>query len=127
MGMTTSRKRIKVLALLLPLAALAFPSCNKDKTPSVPFNPYMNDTISYSAFVKPMVTANCIDCHNSSLPQGGYDFGSYENTSAAAEVMYSSMRDPNPNTWMPEGAPERLPDSVTLRFQAWILQGKHNN
>lgn len=119
---------MKQLIFVLPLLALAINSCTKDRSPVIPFNPYMDDTVSYSTTIAPLIMQNCstTGCHDAATAENGYNLTSHANISASAEKMYDAMRGLNGFTQMPYSA-DPLPDTSIYQFEAWIVQGKLNN
>jgi len=107
-----------------------FAACAKDK---VNFDPNAltladcTDSISFVNDVKPIIEQNCSTsgCHDAAS-SGGYQFVTYAQISAGAEVIFKSMNHAQGISPMPQGAP-KLSDAQIKTVGCWNLQGRLNN
>jgi len=89
-------------------------------------------TISYSAQVNPVLQANCVGCHNSSLSNGGVNLSSHDKVLTYAQTLRNG-------TPILSGAIKHqagfvfMPPTFTLgscnigTIDKWIKQGAVNN
>ena|SRR6218665_467710 len=112
------------LFLIASLAIIVSTSCTKDKAPNIEFDPSCSDTISFEEDVMPIISANCISCHDDGNSTG-YTFTTHSSISDNATDMLGAMRNEGFQL-MPEGGPA-LPDSLIKTFSCWIQNGKLNN
>lgn len=113
-----------VLSLITIPAIFLSTSCTKDKAPNIQFDPSCSDTISFSQDVMPIITDNCISCHDEGNSTG-YTFTTHSSISDNAGDMLGAMRQEGFQL-MPQGGPA-LPDSLIKTFSCWIQNGKLNN
>jgi hypothetical protein len=119
-------KYVTIVLALFGFIALQITSCTKDKVPLAPLSSECVDTISYSAFVKPLMVANCSTsgCHDS-FGAGGKTLETYSQISSFAEIILKSIRHDGVSP-MPQNAP-KMDDSIATQLNCWILQGKLEN
>jgi hypothetical protein len=114
-----------LVLLLIAGSAIALSTrCTKDKAPKSNFDPTCSDTISFSQDVMPLITDNCLSCHDDGNSTG-YTFTSHALISDNASDMLGAMRNEGFQL-MPQGGPA-LPDSVIKIFSCWIQNNKPNN
>ena len=117
---------IKIVRLLFPLAIVILTvtviSCKKDRVPPSILTANCPDTIRFATQIAPMITNNCVGCHDvgGTLPT----LTNYTEISANASNILGTLQG-NPQL-MPQGGPA-LNDSLIKQFQCWIDQGKQNN
>ncbi len=116
--------RFLVLLLIASSAISLSTSCTKDKAPNIEFDPSCSDTISFSDDVMPLITDNCLSCHDDGNSTG-YTFTSHASISDNASDMLGAMRNEGFQL-MPQGGPA-LPDSLIKTFSCWIQNNKPNN
>lgn len=100
-------------------------SCTKEKVPVTPIDPNCTDTISFSGQIAPMISNNCVSCHDSGNSTG-YTLTNHTNISANATAMLNAMQASGGMQLMPEGGPA-LHDTLIQQFSCWVNQGKLNN
>jgi len=113
-----------VLLLIASSAITLSVRCTKDKAPNIEFDLTCSDTISFSQDVMPIITDNCISCHDTGNSTG-YTFTTHSSISDNASDMLGAMRNEGFQL-MPQGGPA-LPDSLIKTFSCWIQNGKLNN
>jgi hypothetical protein len=116
--------KLSVLLLLLGCCCFAYTSCTKDKTPNIVIDPTCSDTISFSQDIMPLITDNCLSCHDNGNSTG-YTFTSHSSISDNANNMLGAMRNEGFQL-MPQGGPA-LPDSLIKQFSCWVQNNKPNN
>lgn len=122
---------MKALALITGIAAFGalagMHSCSKDNVADFA-GPGCTDTISFSQKIQPMINANCSTsgCHDAGTQASGYDFSTYENIAANAQIMLQAMRWDNGVSPMPQGG-NKLNDTLIQQFTCWVNQGKQDN
>lgn len=113
-----------VFFLLIVGSSVLYTGCTKDKTPNITVDPSCSDTISYSQDILPLVTDNCLSCHDAGNSTG-YTFTSHSAISDQANDMLGAMRGEGFQL-MPQGGPA-LNDSLIKQFSCWIQNNKPNN
>jgi len=117
---------IKVLGIsCLLIVSAGFISCNKDKVPDQVIDPLCTDTISFSQQIAPLISSNCVVCHDSGNTTG-YTLTNHTNISANSNAILDAMTGQNGKLLMPEGGPA-LHDTLIQQFSCWIDQGMPNN
>jgi hypothetical protein len=115
---------LKSLVLFIGAAALVITltNCDKDKTTLSDVNLNCTDTISFATQIQPLLTDNCVACHDA----GGNapNLTSHSSISSNASAILNSMK--GVPQLMPQGGPA-LADSLIQHFECWINQGKQNN
>ncbi|MFM7682217.1 MAG: hypothetical protein ACKO7P_05675 [Bacteroidota bacterium] len=111
-----------ITALLI--ACIAIVSCTKDKVGGgIPYPELIcSDTVSFNNDVLPIIQNNCTGCHDN---QNGYTFTNHQNISSNYAAIVGSMKGVGYQL-MPKGGPA-LPDSLIVKIQCWVNQGKKNN
>lgn len=109
----------------LIILGIIFTSCNKDKVPANGADPLCTDTISFSQQIAPMISNNCVSCHDSGNTTG-YTLTNHTNISANSNAILDAMKAQNGKQLMPQGGPA-LEDSLIQQFSCWIDQGVPNN
>lgn len=93
-----------------------------------PEGPCITDNISYSGFVAPLLTTNCIGCHSGGTPSGNIVLNSH----SAVQTVALNGRLLGAITWangfqqMPQGS-GKLSDCNIEKIKAWINNGAPNN
>lgn len=111
------------IAILLFTGFSLSTSCTKEKVPEVPFD--CADTISFAAQIAPLISNNCISCHDTGNSTG-YTFTNHTNISSNATDILNSLRGEGGKQLMPQGGPA-LNDSLIEQFSCWVNQGTLNN
>jgi hypothetical protein len=107
-------------AFAIALVSVAFlAGCAKDKTPVTLDCP---NTISFSTQIFPMISGNCLSCHDTggSLPT----LSNHSQVAASASSISGSLH--GAPQLMPQGGPA-LADSLIQQFDCWVAQGKLDN
>ncbi|MDX1653276.1 MAG: hypothetical protein R3277_12335 [Brumimicrobium sp.] len=115
--------------ILLFFIACSFSACRKDKVKSgVIIDSDCPEEISFSGDILPIINNNCntSGCHNAAAQSGGYVFETHAQISADATIMSDVMHHEGGFLPMPQGQP-KLDDSLLLKFDCWVKQGKQNN
>lgn len=129
-------KRVWIYTLGIVLATLALtmiPGCYYDNEEDL----YPQDTfcdtvaISYTAFVKPLIDANCYQCHSQSAAPSfgaGYDLETFNTLLNVVNNgrLLCAIQHGNGCSPMPKGA-AKLPACSINKVQAWIEAGAPNN
>lgn len=109
---------------------LCLPSCYVDKGDKLYPNPYPCDTsnVRFSSHINNIISRNCLACHNSTTPSGGYNFESYSSFIACIGgnrlVNAINYRSGGGRNMPPSG---QLGSCDIQRIEAWIKQGYPNN
>lgn len=84
--------------------------------------------VSFSTTVLPIINTNCLGCHNSSSPGGGYDYSNYSGikSSAANGSLLGSIKHQSPYVAMPLSA-GKMSDCNIKQIETWINEGAANN
>ncbi len=84
--------------------------------------------VSFSAFVQPLITNNCLGCHSGSVPAGGLDFGTHAGVSQVAldGRLYGALARLDGFSAMPRNG-SQLQDCTIDKIKAWIDDGALNN
>lgn len=98
-------------------------SCTKEKVPNVPFD--CTDTISFASQIAPLISNNCISCHDTGNSTG-YIFTNHSNISNNAIDILNALRGEGGKQLMPQGGPA-LNDTLIQQFSCWVNQGTLNN
>jgi hypothetical protein len=115
---------MKKSILLLMLVIAGISSCTYDKgevpEPAVPINSC--DLVSFSNDIYPLISANCIGCHNASFTAN--DLSNYAGVKAKVDngsfrLRVLVIRD------MPGYC--TLPDSSIQQIECWLSSGAKNN
>jgi len=91
-------------------------------------NPDTNREISFSKEIIPLITKNCLQCHDSKNHYDGLVFEKYEQIVSSAKIgeFYDSVISINGYApKMPKGG--KLTDCETNLIKFWIQQGMKNN
>lgn len=106
--------------------SLQMTSCTKEKVPLPKLNSSCPDTIKFQDYVLPLISTNCntSGCHDSGA--GGYTLTNHAAISGNADIILKVIRYESGATPMPQGQP-KLADSVAIKLNCWILQGKLDN
>ena len=117
---------LKTTFILSAIAAVLFISCTKEKTPTPPtslITAECPDTIKFSSQILPMITDNCLGCHNTGGSANPV-INSYTSINLQADKILKCMK--GELQLMPQGGPA-LADSLIQQFSCWIFQGKMDN
>jgi hypothetical protein len=112
--------------IFLPfIASFSLFSCTNDSTRDL-IAVDLNQTITYNEHIKPIIDANCINCHNQP-PVNGAPMAllTYQNVKLATQEMdlISRVSLPEGNSLlMPVGGP-RLPQPVIDVIEKWLEDG----
>lgn len=80
-----------------------------------------NTTISYAKDIAPLMSTNCVSCHNSSQSSGGIILDNYASVSQFASSSLHAIE----NGSMPPSG--KLAAEDIQKLTCWISQGKKNN
>ena len=123
-----------VLKFLLPLVSLLVFSCTNDSesdlldpipesVEEIGDNESIDDAITFSADIQPIIARNCLGCH-SSPPRNGAPFSlvSFQQVSSrsAAVLRTVSLQTGQPNAMPPSG---RIPQASIDLIDQWIEDG----
>lgn len=117
---------LKTTFILSAIAAVLFISCTKEKTPTPPtsiITAECPDTIKFTTQILPMITDNCLGCHNTGGSANPV-INNHTTIFAQADKMLKCMK--GELQLMPQGGPA-LHDTLIQQFSCWIFQGKMNN
>ena len=86
------------------------------------------NNVTYSGFVRPLLTTNCVGCHSGGAPSGGIALNTYDGVRAVAlnGRLYGAINHSNGFQAMPRGS-ARLPQCTIDKVKAWIDNGAQNN
>lgn len=101
------------------LAVLFLASCTKDKTET---QLVCTESISFSGQIAPLISTNCVNCHNS----GGTPPVLTNHNEIAANATKISKSMHGTLQLMPINGP-KLADSLIHHFDCWVKQGKLDN
>jgi len=116
---------MKKLALLF-LLSISFYSCKDEKkdNPS-PDNICDTSNVKYSNAVKPIISANCIACHNATAAINLDDFTTLQGL-ANNGMLYKVITHADGVSPMPKNKP-KLSDCDIAKIKVWIDAGAQNN
>jgi hypothetical protein len=93
-----------------------------------PEGPCLTDNVSYSAFVAPLLSTNCVGCHSGGTPSGNIVLNSH----SAVQTVALNGRLLGAITWasgfpqMPQGS-AKLSECNIEKIKVWINNGAPNN
>lgn len=117
---------LKTTFILSAIAAVLVISCTKEKTPTPPtsiITADCPDTIKFSSQILPMITDNCLGCHNTGGSANPV-INNYTSINLQADKILKCMK--GELQLMPQGGPA-LHDTLIQQFSCWIFQGKMDN
>jgi hypothetical protein len=117
------------LSLIIWCIAMLASSCDYDKRETVEAMMTCDVTaITLTSAVRPILSANCIQCHSGSAPAGGLDFERYSDirTVAANGKLTGSINHRPGFQPMPQFA-SKLPDCEIMKIEKWVNDGAQNN
>jgi hypothetical protein len=84
--------------------------------------------ISYTLFVKPLITTHCIGCHNLSNSSGGIRLDSYQSVKSIASSgrLFGAVSQISGYVAMPQGG-QKLSSCNILKLKSWIDAGAPEN
>jgi hypothetical protein len=119
---------ISLLTLLIGvsiLSSIVF-SCAKEKVPTTVLDSSScKPNVSYLNDIKSIMSNNCVSCHSSKNPSGGYDLTNYDGLTKNVSKVLGSMRQDGTAQSMPQGY--KVADSLIQKLNCWINQGAKNN
>jgi len=123
-----SKSKLNKMLLLFFVLGLIFlnAACTYNKEDELYGIACDTTTVKYSLEIKNILSASCIQCHNTNDVQGDANLDSYENVKKWVDnglLLESIIREDNP---MPKGAP-RLSACKINQIRAWINKGAPNN
>ena len=100
-------------------------SCKKDKVEFYS-NANCSDTVSFNDEILPLIQNNCSGCHDN---LNGYSLTNHANISSNSSAIIGAMRNSGYKLMPRDGNDNgyALPDSIILRMECWVNQGKKNN
>ena len=83
--------------------------------------------VTYSTTIVPVLSANCISCHNSSLSSGNVDLSTYAGVQTVASngLFVDVITHSNNKPQMPPGGP--LSQCQQAQIKKWVNDGALNN
>ncbi|HUR31704.1 MAG TPA: c-type cytochrome domain-containing protein [Saprospiraceae bacterium] len=86
------------------------------------------NNVTYSGFVRPLLTTNCVGCHSGGAPSGGITLNTYDGVRSVAlnGRLYGAINHSNGFQPMPRGS-AKLPQCTIDKIKAWIDNGAQNN
>jgi hypothetical protein len=118
-------KRMLSAIVVLPLLAVFIFGCDKKIAKAVPKEippppAGFCDTINYAQDIQPILTANCVSCHQSGNPKG--DYTNYAGTKAKVDDASFKVRVlDSPTNPMP--ASGQLPQEQLRLIKCWLDRG----
>ena len=112
----------KFLFLVVFGALLLVTSCSKDDDP---VNSNCSGlTPTYTADIKPIISSNCLSCHNGTQSESGIDLSTYSGVKSMADAgrLLGALHHQNGFTPMPKDAPQLSSDKLQL-FDCWVQNG----
>jgi hypothetical protein len=90
--------------------------------------PEINEPVTYSGFVKPLLEKRCVSCHSSALASGSVNVENYEKLIAHIEnnSFLGAIRHSPGFTPMPKGE-AKLSDCDIKKLESWINAGYAEN
>ncbi len=97
------------------------------ETPTPP-GECMTDNVTFSGTVVPILQNNCVECHNTALPNGGIILQGHSNVLAAVQSgrLWGAITHSAGFLPMPEGRP-KLNDCFIEQIGVWIGAGAPDN
>ncbi|MEI6948552.1 c-type cytochrome domain-containing protein [Paraflavisolibacter sp. H34] len=132
-------KQIFSFLLAMAVTGLVVVSCSKDDEqtvspkPPAPENPDSGNTcatanMKFSTDIRPILVANCFECHGNGEEEEGVNFDTYEGVRKVAkngELVGTISHAPGYKKMPYKRA--KLPDCEIARIKAWVDQGYLNN
>jgi hypothetical protein len=112
----------KILFPLVFGASILLASCNKDDDPATGDCTGLAPT--YTADIKPIISANCLTCHNGPQSEAQIDLSNYSGVKAMADQgrLLGSLHHQGGYVPMPKDAPQLSSDKLQL-FDCWVGNG----
>jgi len=112
----------KFLFLVVFGSLLLVHSCSKDDEP---VNTSCSGlTLTYTADIKPIISANCLNCHNGTQSESGIDLSTYSGVKSMADSgrLLGALHHQTGYTPMPKDAPQLSSGTLQL-FDCWVQNG----
>ena len=123
-------KRFNVYFTVLVIAVLVFSSCtyNSEEDLYPVIEPPMEEVISYTSDILPIIETNCYVCHSAAAMTAGIVLEGYDNLVIRVEngSLMGTIRHDEGWSAMPQGA-SKLSDSQISKLEKWIEQDYPNN
>ena len=112
----------KFLFLVVFGTLLLVTACSKDEDPGT--TTCSGLTTSYNNDIKPVITINCLSCHNGPQSESGIDLSIYNGVKAMADAgrLLGALHHQNGFTPMPKDAPQLSSEMLQL-FDCWVQNG----
>ena len=122
---------IKKTSFIIGLIVLiSLNSCYYDSVEELYPQPPVCDTsgVTYSGTVKPIIDANCTDCHSGSVPAGNISLANYNEVVVAAQngSLLGTIRHDNGWSPMPKNG-NKIDDCSIKKLEVWVDSGTPNN
>ena len=121
-------KKTSIIFTLIVATVFIFSSCYRDSEEGLyRFAQASCDTtnITYSGTVQAIIAGNCVSCHSTSNPSGGWALDSY----AGIKVVVDNGKLVNSVTYVGNGMPKtgKMPSCQVNQIVAWVHKGAPNN
>ena len=114
------------LFIFISITTSIFVSCTKVKVPATVLDTNScKPNVSYIKDIEPIISNNCVSCHNSKNLSGGYNLSTYDGLNVNISKVLGSMRQDGSAQSMPQGY--KVADSLIQKLNCWINQGAKNN
>jgi hypothetical protein len=116
-------KLVLVVSFFSVITALLL-GCVKDegKLPVQVITVSACDTVTYNKHIKPIIDANCLICHGTTLPPGAPLLTNYAEVQVNGDKIKNTVFDSKPEL-MPQGGPP-LPQAQKDLIMCWLNNGK---
>jgi mono/diheme cytochrome c family protein len=122
-------RRFTVRTVILVGIVLFCNSCAYDTQEKVdPAVPCDIGDVTFALTIKPILQANCIECHSGSAPSGDLDYEKYTTVQQVAmdgRLVGAINHRPGFQP-MPRFAP-KLPECEIMKIEKWVTDGALNN
>ncbi|MEI6949310.1 hypothetical protein V9K67_19145 [Paraflavisolibacter sp. H34] len=130
-------KQIFSPLLTMAVTALVVVACSKTDeqtlspkppAPENPEAPCATANMKFATDIRPILVANCFECHGNGLEEEGVNFDTYEGVRKVAKngKLVGTITHAKGYKPMPYKRP-KLPDCEISRIKAWVDQGYLNN
>lgn len=121
------KKGIQILKIVIFIIPVIFTACTSDNYDDYYGNQCDVENVTYSQTVAPIISNQCLSCHNSNNSSGGISLEGYDNVKKQADNgnLIGTIKHLPGYSAMPEGG--KLDDCTILKIETWIDNGALNN
>ena len=121
------KESVQAFKILTILTAVVFTACTSDNYDDYYGNQCDLENVTYKQTVAPIISNQCLSCHNSNNASGGISLEGYENVKKQVDngKLLGTIKHLPGYKPMPEGG--KLDDCTILKIETWINNGALDN